>query len=106
MIKNTFYLLILGLLIYSAFQFAIPYYRYYAFRSDVKETLETSVSVETRPEEVKERIMSLANQYKIPLKEKNITLKKNGKYVFRASWKETVNLYEKNYEFFINIEEW
>lgn len=103
MIKKVFYLLFFALIVYSGIQYAIPFYHYYAFKSDLEETVE--VSVETTPNEIMEKVMSLVAQYKIPVEMKDISLSRNGRYVVKISWEETVNLfdiYKKTFRFYID----
>ncbi|MBI5050338.1 MAG: hypothetical protein HZC11_05595 [Nitrospirae bacterium] len=103
MIKIIFYLLVLALLIYSGIQFAVPFYHYEAFKSDLSATVR--VSVNTPPEEFRDQVINLADQYKIPLKMRNISFSKNGRYVVKASWEETVNIfdmYKRTFNFYVD----
>ena len=103
MVKIIFYLLVLSLLGYSGIQFAVPFYHYEAFKSDLRATIK--VSVETPPEELKDKVMNLVDQYKIPLKMRDISFSKNGEYAVKASWEETVNIfdvYQRTFNFHIN----
>jgi hypothetical protein len=103
MIKTLFLLLILALIVYSGIQFATPYFHYYAFKKDVEELIR--VNINTSPLEMKERVMRIAKEYNIPIKEIDIILTPEKKYRVEASWEEKVNLlgiYEKNLEFFLN----
>ncbi|MBI4687844.1 MAG: hypothetical protein HY756_08720 [Nitrospirae bacterium] len=103
MIKKLLYLLIFFLMVQSGIKLAMPYYRYYAFKSDVEEIVK--ISVEMRPEEIMANILSLVSQYNIPLKKENIYVGKNGIYSVKTHWKETVNIYDvykRDYKFFID----
>lgn len=103
MIKKSFSLLVLGLIIYSVFLIAVPYYHYYALKSDLEETLR--VSATDPPEEVMAKVLTLAGQYKIPVEEEDINLRKEDQYIVAISWQETVdffNLYQKTFEFSID----
>lgn len=103
MIKKLFPLFISVLVCYLLFLIVVPYYHYYAFKSDLREILR--VSEADRPEEVMARILNLVEQYNIPIKEKDIKLKRKKQYVVTVSWQETVDfftIYQKTFEFYID----
>ncbi len=105
MIKKIFFFLVLGLIAYSLVLTTTPYYHYYAFKSDLEETLR--VSVTDRPEELMTRILNLAETYNVPIEKEDIHLKATKVYTVTVSWKETVvffpgyPVYQKSFKFYI-----
>jgi Tfp pilus assembly major pilin PilA len=103
MLKKLLLLLAFGVIAYSLFMIAIPYYRYYTFKSDLEETLQ--VNVTDTPDEIMAKILDLANQYKVPVGEEDIDLRQEKEYVVTVSWQETVDfftIYQKTFEFYID----
>jgi hypothetical protein len=107
MVKKIIFLLIAGLIIYSAVIIAMPQYNYFAFKSEVKEILILSITEKNM--KVNAEIMKLAEQYDIPITEDNIVLwQKNEMYYAKISWEETVSflgLYEKTFAFYFDTSE-
>lgn len=104
MIKKFFYLLVLGVAVYSGIKLAIPHYHYYIFKSDVEELAQLNVA-DLRPDEMRERIINLADQYKIPLKMRNLIIKADDGYYISVTWEETVNIlnvYKRTFVFYID----
>ncbi len=104
--KKLFFLLVLGLIVYSLFLIVIPHYNYHAFRSDLRELLRVSIT-DTRGE-IMEEILNLAEKYNIPIEKEDINLEKKGLYVVTISWEETVDfftIYQKTFEFYIDTSE-
>ncbi len=103
--KTVFFLLILGLIGYSLFLVVVPHYNYFAFKSDVGELMRISIS---NPRLIKKEIMNLVEKYDIPIKEKDINLRREIRYEVTVSWEETVDfftLYQKTFEFYIDTSE-
>ncbi len=106
MIKTLSILAILALVIYSVALIITPYYHYHAFKSDLEEILQ--VSVTDRPEEVMTKILTIVEQYSIPVEKKDIHLSMNKKYEAEVSWQETIvfypfyKIYQKTFEFHID----
>jgi hypothetical protein len=103
MLKKLLFFLVLGLIAYSLFLTVVPYYRYYAFKSDLEETLR--VNVTDTPEEIMAKVLNLTKQYEIPVEEEDIDLRQENKYVATISWQETVDfftVYQKTFEFYID----
>ncbi|MBI5195090.1 MAG: hypothetical protein HZA10_02070 [Nitrospirae bacterium] len=104
MIKKLFYLLVLGVAVYSGIKLAIPHYHYQLFKSDVEELAQLSIA-DVRPDEMRERIIKLADQYKIPLKMRDLIIKAEGGYSILVTWEETVNIfdvYKRTFVFYID----
>jgi hypothetical protein len=96
-------LLVIGLIVYSGIQLAIPYFHYYAFKNDLEELIR--VNINTPPKVMRAKVMDIVKEYNIPIKEEDIILTREERYRVRVSWKEKVNLfgiYEKTFEFFLN----
>lgn len=104
--KAIIWLFILALLVYSGFQFGMPYYRYSAFKSDAKEIARTSLGGE---EKARQQIFHRAQELKVPLRENDIQVIRVDKLIqVKASWSETVDLlglYQKTLHFTVNIRE-
>ncbi len=103
MIKRLFYLLIIILIVYAAVLFVPPFYRYYAFKSDLKEFARVGVTLPHK--ELMERIISSARSYKVPIDEGDIIITRNHELYIEVSWQERVNflnIYEREFDFFID----
>jgi len=102
--RKIIWLLILSFLVYSGIKFGMPYYRYVAFKSEVKEM--TKVSVGLKDEEIKNRVFERAQELKIPIQRDDIELFTTEKMVqIRTSWFEVVDilgLYRKTLIFSID----
>ena len=105
--RKIIWLLILSFLVYSGIKFGMPYYRYVAFKSEVKEM--TKVSVGLKDEEIKNRVFERAQELKIPIQKDDIELFTTEKMVqIRTSWFEVVDilgLYRKTLIFSIDSTE-
>jgi len=97
---------ILALCIYSGFEFGMPYYRYSAFKSEVKEMARINLG---DAEKTKDQIFLKAEEMKIPIEREDISVIITKKTVkVNTSWSETVDLlgiYQKELDFDIDIEE-
>jgi hypothetical protein len=104
--KAILSLVVIVFLIYAGFQFAMPYYRYSAFKTDAKELARISVG---DAERTKTQILGRAKELKIPIGEKTLeVIKKDNTVQVKASWSETVDLlglYQKTLTFDVDIEE-
>jgi hypothetical protein len=105
-VKFVFVVLLLALSIYVGYQFGMPYYRYSAFKTDVKELARISVG---EAEKTKAQIVERAKELNIPIEEKEIMVSKTEKTVrVKTSWTETVDIlgyYQKQLHFTVNVEE-
>jgi len=105
--RKIIWLLILSFLVYSGIKFGMPYYRYVAFKSEVKEM--TKVSVGLKDEEIKNRVFERAQELKIPIQRDDIELFTTEKMVqIRTSWFEVVDilgLYRKTLIFSVDSTE-
>jgi len=104
--KAIFWFAILALLVYSGFQFGMPYYRYTAFKSDAKEIARTSLG---ETDKTRAQIFQRAQEFNIPIEEKDLVVTKTDKMVrVQTSWTETVDLlglYHRTLHFTLNIKE-
>ncbi len=105
-IKPVLCLLVLAALIYAGFQFGIPYYRYSAFKDEVKELIRVGIG---NTEKIKTDIYESAKSLKIPVEREDIEVTKVGESVrVRTSWSVNVNLlglYQRDVNFNIDVEE-
>jgi hypothetical protein len=97
---------ILVFCVYAGIQFGIPYYKYSAFRSDVKELARISLG---DTQKTRKQIFERAQELKLPLQEKEILVTRTEKAVrVKTSWEETVDLlglYQKTLAFSVDVEE-
>ncbi len=103
MVKYIVIICIAVVVVYSLVLAIIPHYRYYAFTSDLSETLR--VSVTDRPKAVMEKILNIVEDYKIPVEKNDIQLFHKKHYMVKISWQETVNfftIYQKTFNFHID----
>lgn len=104
--KAIFWLVILALLVYSGFQFGMPYYRYTALKTDAKEIARISLG---EVEKTRAQIFLRAQELNVPIEEKEIMVTRTDKLVrVKTSWSESVNLfgiYQKTLNFTVNIQE-
>jgi hypothetical protein len=102
--RKIIWLLILSFLVYSGIKFGMPYYRYVAFKSEVKEMAKISVGL--KEDEVKNRVFERAQELKIPIEKDDIELSTTEKTLWiRTSWFEVVDilgLYRKTLIFSID----
>lgn len=105
-IKVLFVILLLIFLGYAGLQFGMPYYRYSAFKSDVKEIARISLGQVDR---TKLQVFERAQELKIPVSAEDIKVTRTEKTVIvTTAWSETVDIlgfYQKNLDFDIKIEE-
>lgn len=105
-IKPIVCLLILAFLIYAGFQFGMPYYRYSAFKDEVKELARVGLG---NTEKVKTDVYEAAKSLKIPVEREDIEVIKRGETLrVKTSWSVNVDilgLYQKEINFNIDIEE-
>lgn len=105
-IRPILCLLILAALIYAGFQFGIPYYRYSAFKDEVKELARVGLG---NTEKVKADVYEAAKSLKIPVEKEDIKVTKIGERMrVQTSWTVTVDLlgiYQREIAFHIDIEE-
>ena len=105
--RKIIWLLILSFLVYSGIKFGMPYYRYVAFKSEVKEMVKISIGL--KEDEIKNRVFERAQELKIPIQKDDIELFTTEKMVqIRTSWFEVVDilgLYRKTLIFSIDSTE-
>ncbi len=105
-IKFIFITAVLVFLIYLGIQFGMPFYRYSAFKSDVKEIARISLG---NVNKTRTDIFDRAKELKIPLEEDDLIVTRSENTVrVKSSWSETVDilgLYQKKLNFRVDIEE-
>ncbi|MBI5676627.1 MAG: hypothetical protein HZC48_12535 [Nitrospirae bacterium] len=102
--KKFLNLLVVGLALFSAYQFGVPFYHYLAFKSDLKE-LSRMNSNQFRQGEMMLKVQEMARDMNIPLKDKNIKLTRDSTYKIEVLWEETVNwlsIYQKTFQFAVD----
>lgn len=105
-VKPVLCLVILALAVYSGFQFGMPYYKYSAFNSEVKDITRLAA---IDAEKVRFNVLAASRSLRIPIEEKDITIiKKDSTVRVKASWTVTVDilgLYQKALYFKVDVEE-
>lgn len=77
--------------VYSGYKFAIPYYKYSAFKSEIKEILRIYTG---DVERTKSQIFQKVDELNIPINKEEIKFEQTDKnLVVQASWSETVDLF-------------
>lgn len=77
--------------VYSGYKFAVPYYKYSAFKSEVKEILRIYTG---DVERTKSQIYQKVDELNIPLNKEDINFEQVDKnLIVQASWSETVDLF-------------
>jgi hypothetical protein len=106
MIKKLFFIALAGVMIYSAYLTAIPYYHYFAFKSDLQELVK--VSVADRKEEIMEKVLETVERYHIPVQKNAIKVFHEKYFIVQVSWTETIDyftLYQKTIHFRVDTRE-
>jgi hypothetical protein len=102
-VKFVFVTALLVFCVYSGLKFGMPYYKYSAFKSDVKEFARISLGDVAK---TRAQLFERAMELKLPLEEEDIVVTKTEKTVrVKASWSETVDilgLYQKKLDFSVD----
>lgn len=102
--KKFINLLVVVLVLFSAFQFGVPFYHYLVFKSDLKEVSKMNSS-QFREGEMMLKVQEMARDMSVPLQDKDIKLTRDSKYKIEVSWEETVNwlsIYQKTFKFAVD----
>ncbi len=102
--KKFLKLLVVGLALFSAYQFGIPFYHYQVFKSDLKEISKMN-SNQFREGEMMLKVKEMARDFNVQLNDKDIKLTRDSKYRIEVSWEETVNwlsIYQKTFKFAVD----
>ncbi len=104
-IRSVLIIAIVVSLLYAGFQFAMPYYKYTAFKSDVKQIARLNLG----EKRLKAQVFELAQDLKIPIDEKDISVTQKATTVrIETGWSEEVDIlgmYQKTLHFTILVEE-
>lgn len=105
-VKPLLTLVILALAAYAGLQFAMPYYKYSAFKSEVVEITRVGLG---NVEKVRAEVYQAAEERKIPVQEDDIIVtRKLHTMSVKTSWSTTVDLfgfYQKTLNFTVDVEE-
>ena len=106
MIKPLITIALLVAAVYAGYRFGMPYYRYAAFKSDVKEIARMELG---DAERTRKQVYETAQEFKIPIEEQDIEVVKKEKTVrVRTAWSVDVDLfgiYRKTLPFEVDVEE-
>lgn len=104
-VKGVVYLLLFALLVFIGISFAMPYYRYYAFKTQAAGYMKMENAA---PDMIKDRIVEYVKESNLPVAEENISITQYGTgNLLTASWSEEVNLfgyYQKELTFNVELE--
>ena len=104
-IRSALIIAIVAVTIYVGFQFGVPYYKYSAFKNDVKEIARLGLA-EGR---TKQQVLEAAQGLKIPIEEKDIVVTKKAERVrVETEWTDQVDVmgfYQKTLQFTVRVEE-
>jgi hypothetical protein len=104
-VRSIFIIAIVVIAIYVGFQFGVPYYKYSAFKNDVKEIARLGLA-EGR---TKAQVLETAQGFKIPIDEKDIVVTRKADRVrVETEWTDQVDvlgLYQKTLQFTVLVEE-
>ena len=104
-IKFILIAVLIVFLVYLGVKFGMPYYKYSAFKSDIKEMVRVSLGDDNK---TKTEVLQRAQELKIPIGEKDVVIEKKGNVIIvTTSWSETVDVlgvYQKTLDFDIAVE--
>ena len=104
-VRSVVIIAITAFLIYAGFQFAIPYYKYSAFKSEVKQLARLDLG----EKRARTQVFEIAQNLKIPIDEKDISVTKKAATVrIETGWDDEVDIlgmYQKTLHFTVRVEE-
>ncbi len=102
-IKKFAYVVTFIFVVYTGFQFGMPYYRYYAFRTDVADYVKFKYRNKDDISALKSKILEKALDLGIPISANHIKAEHiEGGYWVIVQWQETVDIlgqYQKTLHF-------
>lgn len=105
--KFVFVLALIAFLMYAGLQFGMPFYRYTSFRSDAEQIARISIGGDV--DKIRAQVFEQAQEVNIPIKEQEIEVTKTTRGTrVKTAWSETVDIlgiYQKTFDFKINVEE-
>jgi hypothetical protein len=106
-LKRLICLAVVALAVYSGYMLGMPYYKFYAFRSDAADMVKFTIRDQAN---FKKKVIQKARDYGIPMSGESIQIweTEDKGYRVKASWSETVNildLYEKTFDFSFEVAE-
>jgi hypothetical protein len=104
-VRSVFIIAVVAIAIYVGFQFGVPYYKYTAFKNDVKEIARLGL-----PEgRTKAQVLETAQGLKLPIDEKDIVVTRKADRVrIETGWTDQVDVlgfYQKTLQFTVMVEE-
>lgn len=105
-VKPVLVILILIVIVYSGYQFAVPYYKYSALKSDAKESARISLGRENK---LRKMINDAIDEHNVPVRLDDVHVNKIGNSVqVRISWEDDIDIfgiYQKTLFFDIDVTE-
>jgi hypothetical protein len=105
-VKPVLIILILIMVVYTGYNFAIPYYKYSALKSDAKEAARISLG---REDKLRKMINDAIEEHDVPVRLDDVHVNKIGNSVqVRISWEDEIDIlgiYQKTLFFDIDVTE-
>lgn len=106
-IKKLAYIVAFLFVVYSGFQFGMPYYRYYAFKTDAADIIVFGYRGRDADEEIKKSMYERAQDLGIPISPGHVKVYPTNKgYRAEVKWQETVDIlgqYQKTLRFEVEV---
>ncbi|MEJ2314002.1 MAG: hypothetical protein P8Y85_04335 [Nitrospirota bacterium] len=106
-IKKLAYIVSVVFIIYAGFRFGMPYYRYYAFKTDAADIVRFDFTVRDAEEEIRKDLIERAQELGVPIGANQINVyRTEDGYRVDAKWQETVDLlgqYQKTLSFEVEV---
>lgn len=106
-IKKLAYLVTFVFVVYCGFQFGMPYYRYYAFKTDAADIIRYELRGQDEMGAIKAKMLERAEEIGVPISANHIKMYVTEKgYAAEIKWQETVDIlgqYQKTLQFAVEV---
>jgi hypothetical protein len=106
-IKKLAYLATFLFVVYSCFQFGMPYYRYYAFKTDAADIIRFEHRGREAEEDIRRDLVERAQELGIPISPDGMQVYRTEEgYWAEVKWQETVDIlgqYQKTLSFEVEV---
>lgn len=106
-IKKLAYVVAFLFAVYSGFQFGMPYYRYYAFKTDAADIIVFNYRESDAVDEIRKQLTERAQELGIPISPGHIKVYRTDRgYWAEVKWQETVDIlgqYQKTLRFEVEV---
>lgn len=105
--KKLIYITVFVFVVYSGIQFGMPYYRYYAFKTDAADIVRFRYSDRNAIEDLKSKMLERAQEIGVPISKNHIKAHRTETgYWAEIKWQETVDIlgqYQKTLYFKVEV---